>query len=832
MFCEICKRRPASMRMTIGKPNGEKHIIMVCGLCAHRFSAVMPQAAATRAAHAGSQLSPEVFSEHQFPTQRYGVFAGFSGDSQEVLKTAERVTRNLGLQSIGTGPLLLGIMSLEKNPCRKILEKHGVKMDDLSATTPPSVSEIAGSEQPVQLSPDMLSVLEMAQNKAVGFSDTFIEPQHLVLAMLELENVSATRWMKSRNIDLGMLEKEITDSLLTTERSYTSITEATPEEILLGAQPEAMDKKAPKESALKKYSRNITDLARQGKLMPVVGRESEVGRVIRVLSRLQKNNPLLLGKAGVGKTAVVEALAQDIAKNEVPRTLQNTEMYEIDLTAMIAGTEMRGEFEERMKNLVNEVKSSGPGLILFIDEIHTLVGAGASEGSMDAGNILKPALARGELHLIGATTLAEYSKYIEKDPALTRRFQPILVGEPSIEQSIGILEGIKARFEAHHNVTVSDEALSAAVTLSSQYLTDRFLPDKAIDLIDEACSMVNIENEDTGQSRAVIADDVAKVISSWTGIPLTKLIESERKRLLNMEDIIHERIINQDEAVNIVSDVVKRSRAGLRDPNRPNGVFIFAGPTGVGKTELARALAGFLFNDDSALIRIDMSEYVEPESISRLIGAPPGYIGFEQGGQLTEKVKFQPYSVVLLDEMEKAHPRVLNLLLQIADAGRLTDGQGKEVNFKNTIIILTTNVGANLFFDTELAKNREEVRSRIVEMLMKATSPEFVNRMDAVVPFNPLAFDQVKDIIRLQVRHLSDRLQAQGISIVMQPEAVEHLAQKGFDPALGARPAKRVIQNELASPMSEMIIDGTLSEGETARVTLEAGSLRITPTVE
>ena len=828
MLCENCSKRPASMRMTVGKPDGEQRVVMLCGMCAHRFSNVMPRAAAVSRAGVGSQLSPEVFSRHQFPTQRYGLFAGFSAETQEVLKTAEKVTRGLGLQSVGTGPLLVGIISLANNPSGEILERHGVRLGDLQATIPPSVAELS-TEQPVQLSPDTLAVLEMAQNKAIGLSDTFIEPQHLVLALLELDNVSATHWMKSRNVDFGTLEQEITVSLSGSRRERnshagTSISEATAEEMLLGADGQAT--KAPAESALASYARDVTQMARDGKLMPVVGRECEVARVVRILSRLQKNNPLLLGKAGVGKTAIVEALAQHIARDEVPRRLRGCHLFEVDLTSMVAGTEMRGQFEKRMKSLVDEVKSR-PDSILFIDEIHTLVGAGASEGSMDAGNILKPSLARGELHLIGATTLAEYSRHIEKDPALSRRFQPVLVGEPTVEQAIQILEGIKGRFESHHGVTVSAESIAAAVTLSSQYLTNRFLPDKAIDLIDEAGSMVAIENDETGQDRAVIADDVAEVISSWTGIPLTKLVESERKRLLNMEEIIHQRIINQDEAVCLVSDVVRRSRSGLKDPTRPNGVFIFAGPTGVGKTELARALAGFLFNDDTALIQLDMSEYVEPESIARLIGAPPGYVGFEQGGQLTEKVKFQPYSVVLMDEMEKAHPRVLNLVLQIADAGRLTDGQGTEVNFKNTIVILTTNIGSQLFFDSQLAAENEALKEQMTSLLVSATSPEFVNRMDAVALFKPLSFEQVEGIVNLQVERLAQRLAEKTISLKVQPEAVSYLARNGYDPRLGARPAKRVIQNELESPLSEMLLHGTIDEGTTASVTVSGDQLEI-----
>jgi ATP-dependent Clp protease ATP-binding subunit ClpC len=829
LFCENCKKRPATMRMTLGKQDGEQQTIMLCGMCAHRFRAVVPSRMAL-GAHSGGQLSPEVFSQHQFPTQRYGVFAGFSRQTQEVLREAEKTARGQGLQAVGTGPLLYGIMQLGYSPALHALEKNGVHKEELEATIPPSVSELENTDQPIQLSPDTLSVLEMAQNEAAGLNDTFVEPEHIILGMLELENVSATQWMRNHGVDFGCLERDILESLSRgrppADDRFMNILEATPEEILLGPDTSTGPGTSTRK-ALLAYARDLTALAKAGKMMPVVGREAEVGRVIRILSRLQKNNPLLLGKAGVGKTAIVEALAQQIVAGDVPRRLRGASLYQVDLTAMLAGTEMRGEFEKRVKGLLDEV-SGRSDCILFIDEIHTLLGAGATEGSLDAGNMMKPALARGELRLIGATTTSEHSKYIERDPALSRRFQPVLVGEPTVEQAIFILEGIKGRFESHHGVSVSDEAISAAVTLSAQYLTDRFLPDKAIDLIDESASMVAIENDDTAESRVVIADDVARVISSWTGIPLTKLVESEKQRLLDMEGIIHRRIINQDEAVGVVSDVVRRSRAGLRDPGRPNGAFIFAGPTGVGKTELARALAEFIFNDERALIRLDMSEYTEAESVSRLIGAPPGYVGFEQGGQLTEKVKFQPYSVVLLDEMEKAHPRVLNVLLQIADAGRLTDGQGREVNFKNTIIILTTNIGSHLYFASGNTEEPAALKEQVIDLIVKSTSPELINRMDAVILFEALTLEQVREIIGLHLERLARRLAERSINLELGEGAVDYLAGKGFDPEMGARPAKRVIQNELESPLSGMILDGSLGDGQTAVVSAAGDHLEIT----
>jgi len=820
------------MRMTVAKPDGEQHTMMLCGMCAYRFSNVLPQQARAMAQQrGGGQLTPQMFSGQQFPTQRYGVFAGFSDTTQQVLKSAEQISARLGLPTVGSVPVLMAILSLPQSTCRSTLERYGVNLAELEAMAPKTP---AAAEQPathLQLSANSLTVLEMAQNKAVGLNSHFIEPEHLVLAMLEITEAGAGRYLKDKGVNLAALEADL-NALAQGGRETTNITEATPEEMLFGVNdPKGAQQgqKEPEKSALQEYARDMTELARLGKLMPVVGREAELGRVVRILSRMEKNNPLILGEAGVGKTAVVEGLAENMAAGRVPRSLQGARLYEVDLTSLIAGTEMRGEFEKRIKKLIDEVEPQGDSVILYIDEIHNLVGAGSSEGSMDAGNILKPALARGSIHLIGSTTLAEYKKYIQKDPALARRFEPVLVGEPTMEQAIQMLDGLKSRFEEHAGVQVSSEAVSAAVTLSSHYITDRFLPDKAIDCLDEACSSVSIENEEKGQSRAVIADDVAAVISSWTGIPLQKMIESERDRLLKMEDELHKRIINQEEAVGLVSDVVRRARAGLKDPNKPNGAFIFAGPTGVGKTELARALASFLFNDDSSLIRFDMSEYMERESVARLIGAAPGYVGFEEGGQLTEKVRFHPYSVVLFDEMEKAHPQVLNLLLQIADAGRLTDGQGNLVDFKNTIIILTTNAGAQLFFDRSLEGDSVRLKEAVTAELISKTSPELVNRMDAVICFKPLTPDQVRGIVSLQVQALAKRLAKQEIGLSVADDALDFLAAIGYDPEMGARPAKRVIQDQLETQLSDLILSGQLQSGQEAVVTLVDRALVIKP---
>lgn len=825
------------MKMTVRNASGEQRMIMLCGMCSYRFTNVLPNMTVRQSGGSSSgQLVPELFSESHFPTQRLGAFQGYSTPTQQVLGHAERITRALGLEQIGTFQLLMGICA-SNTPASIILEGYGITLDKLEvavqkAAANGTLNGAAHPPQQLQMQSNALSVLEMAQNNAVGTSSSFIEPEHILLAMLELPQVSATRWLQQVGIRLDALKGDLLQALADRQAGHAVISEATPEEQLsgMGTSVDSERGKARQVDALAKFSRDLTTMAEQGKLMPVVGREVELNRVEMILSRMQKNNPILLGEPGVGKTAIVEALAQAIASGTVPTRLRGCRVYDVDLASIVAGTQMRGEFEQRMKDLMTQVEKLGPQAILFIDESHTLVGAGASEGSMDAGNILKPALARGQLHLIGATTKAEYQKYIEKDPALSRRFQPVLVGEPTTAQAIEMIEGILTRFEKHHNVTVSHEAVAAAVTLSNQYITDRFLPDKAIDLIDEACSCVAIANEQSGESKAVIAEDVASVISDMTGIPLNKMIEPEKKRLLLMEDVLHERIINQAEAVEAVANVVKRSRAGLKDPHKPNGSFIFAGPTGVGKTELARALAEFLFDNEDALVRIDMSEYMEKESVSRLIGAPPGYAGYDEGGQLTEKVRFQPYSVVLFDEMEKANPQVLNILLQIADAGCLTDGKGRTVNFRNTIIILTTNVGADLFYQGAAeGMSHDQLKAQVTDLLVSATSPELVNRMDSVIVFTSLTQEQVRQVIGLQVKSLGKRLKEQEITLEVTDEAVSYLAKAGYDPKMGARPAKRLIQNEIEAPLSDMILGEELKSGSTARISIKDSKLFITP---
>ncbi|MFN3283083.1 MAG: ATP-dependent Clp protease ATP-binding subunit, partial [Pseudothermotoga sp.] len=557
-----------------------------------------------------------------------------------------------------------------------------------------------------------------------------------------------------------------------------------------------------------KFTEDLTRMAKDGKLLPVIGREKEISRTIQILGRKFKNNPVLIGDPGVGKTAIVEGLAQKIVKGDIPNFLKNKKILKLDMGRIIAGTKFRGEFEERMKKLIDALRKNTGQYILFIDELHTVVGAGAAEGAVDAANLLKPELARGEMQVIGATTVNEYRKYVEKDKALARRFQPILVDEPSVEDTIEILRGIKKEFEKHHEVTILDDALIAAARLSARYITDRFLPDKAIDLIDEAASAIRLQNNE----KVVDENEIAKVIELWTGIPVSRMLESEREKLMNLERLLHKRIIDQDDAVKVVAQTIRKARAGLKDPKRPNGVFLFLGPTGVGKTELAKALAEVLFGSEDALIRIDMSEYTEKHTVSRLIGAPPGYVGYEEGGQLTEQVRRRPYSVVLLDEIEKAHAEVFNVLLQVFDDGRLTDGKGNTIDFKNTIIIMTSNIASEHILDA-LEEGISDLTHLIEEEMRKYFKPEFINRIDAAIVFKPLTIEHMKQIVELQLEKISQRIKEQKRQIEFTDQAKEYLAKRGYIPALGARPLKRVIENEIEAILAEKIISDEFKEG-------------------
>ncbi|MDI6863880.1 MAG: AAA family ATPase, partial [Pseudothermotoga sp.] len=536
-------------------------------------------------------------------------------------------------------------------------------------------------------------------------------------------------------------------------------------------------------------------------------------RVIQILGRKFKNNPVLIGDPGVGKTAIVEGLAQKIVKGEVPGFLKNKKLLKLDMGRIIAGTKFRGEFEERMKKLIDALKKNSAQYILFIDELHTVVGAGAAEGAVDAANLLKPELARGEMQVIGATTINEYRKYVEKDKALARRFQPVMVGEPSVEETIEILKGIKKEFEKHHGVTITDEALVAAAKLGARYITDRFLPDKAIDLIDEAAAMKRLSED----QKIVDENEIAKVVEQWTGIPVSRMMESEREKLMHLEELLHRRVVDQEDAVSTVARTIRKARAGLKDPKRPSGVFLFLGPTGVGKTELAKALAEVLFGTEDALIRIDMSEYTEKHSVSRLIGAPPGYVGYEEGGQLTEAVRRRPYSVILLDEIEKAHPEVFNVLLQVFDDGRLTDGKGNTVDFRNTIIIMTSNIASQQILDA-LEEGITNLTGLIEDEMRRHFKPEFINRIDAAIIFKPLTLEHMKKIVELQLKRLEERIREQKRNIVFTEAAKEYLANRGYLPALGARPLRRIIENEVESILADKIISGEFAEGETLTI--------------
>ena len=841
--------------------------------------------------------------------------------AQEALQASIGVATDAEAGSVEPVHLLKALLDSGERNLSSIIERVGADPRAIAGAVDEQISrepKVSGSGQQVGLSNDFVKVVAAAEKLATKLGDSYVTSEHLLCALAD-DRSDAGRILKAA----GVTNRRVRDA-------YND---------LRGDERVTSQDSKPEFEALERYGRNVTDLVRQGKLDPVIGRVEEIRRTIQVLSRRTKNNPVLIGEPGVGKTAIVEGLAERIVAGDVPSTLKDKELVELDMSSLVAGAKYRGEFEDRLKSVLKEIEKANGRIILFIDELHTIVGAGATEGSMDAGNILKPALARGELHAIGATTLDEYRKYIEKDAALARRFQTVLVSEPTVEDTISILRGLKEKYEMHHGVRITDAALVSAADLSNRYIADRFLPDKAIDLVDEAASRLRMEldsmpsdidavdrqltqmqieeqalmkEEDaaskerletlrkeiattrekldgmkakwqnekgvidqvqdlkrqiddakTEEERAtragdlaraselrfstipdlqrrydeaeaalnakqaeggvlkeeVTSEEIAEVVSAWTGVPVSKMMQGEVEKLQNLEAELHKRVVGQDAAVNAVAAAVRRSRAGLADPNRPLGSFFFLGPTGVGKTELAKALADYLFDDERALVRIDMSEYMEKFSVQRLIGAPPGYVGYDEGGQLTEAVRRRPYSVILMDEMEKAHPDVFNILLQVLDDGRLTDGQGRVVSFKNTIIIMTSNVGSQAIAAGEQnGASKAEVDKQVNDALRATFKPEFLNRIDDIVVFHPLGLDDIEKIVDIQLKGVRERLDNERISLELTPAAIQALALDGLDPVYGARPLKRLIQRQVVDNVANLIIAGELREGDTVRV--------------
>jgi len=805
-----------------------------------------------------------------------GLFDRFTERAQKVMVYSQEEAVRQNYNYIGTEHILLGILREGEGIAAQVLKNKGIDL----ITVRQQVEALVGKGQQevgqvIGYTPRTKTILELSVEEARSLGQNYIGTEHLLLALIREGEGVAAQILMAMGLNFDSLRQEIV-GLMDSEGAKGKRSEASV--------------KGSNTPNLNQYGRDLTEMAKEGKLDPIIGREKEIERVIQILSRRTKNNPALIGDPGVGKTAIAEGLAQKIIEGNIPEILKGKRVVTLDLSSMVAGSKYRGEFEERLKNVMNEIRES-KNVILFLDEMHTIIGAGGAEGAIDASNILKPALARGEIQAIGATTLDEYRKHVEKDAALERRFQPVMVGEPTKEEALLILEGLRDKYEAHHKVKITDEALKSAVELSDRYIADRFLPDKAIDLVDEAASKVRIKiftappdlkrleeelealekekseaislqnyeraaelrdrmqhirqkledgrknwnDKASSKDSVVTEEDIASIVSGWTGIPVTKLAEEESNRLLNLESILHQRVIGQEEAVLAVSKAIKRARVGLKDPKRPVGSFIFLGPTGVGKTELSKALADALFGDENAVIRIDMSEYMEKHTVSKLIGSPPGYVGYEEGGQLTEKVRRKPYSVILLDEIEKAHPDVFNVLLQILDDGRLTDGKGRTVDFKNSVVIMTSNVGVStirkqavLGFATSSNEREdayEKMKENVLEELKKTFRPEFLNRIDEIIVFHQLQEEHIRKIVDLMLKSLLVRIKEMNINLEITDKARAFLAEKGYDQAYGARPLRRAIQKMVEDQLSEEMLKGEIKPGSEVLVDVEDDKL-------
>ncbi len=762
------------------------------------------------------------------------IFYGrFTDKARKALVEAQEEVKKSGGMVLGSEHLLLGIM---RDPGKAGIVLQNVDREVILAEIRKMQEENEEQEEEhrqLVVATELREVLTMSVKAAEELGQRETDTHHMLLSMLRTSTCTAAKLLDAA----GLNRDDAIEAIL---KTYGSAMNQIP---IMGEQEaEVSNNKKTKTPMLDRYSKDLTELAEAGKLDTIIGRKTELERVIQILCRRRKNNPILLGEPGVGKSSIVEGLAQLIAKKEAPKQLEGKRLVQLDITSMLAGAKYRGEFEERIKGAVDEVAKEG-NVILFIDEIHTIVGAGAGESSIDAASMLKPMLARGELHCIGATTYNEYHKYIEKDGALVRRFQTVMVDEPTDDETIDILKGIRPEYEKHHNLKITDEALKAAVDYSKRYIPSRKLPDKAIDIIDEAASKSNIEAGKNGITEGVVIgdDEVASVVSMWTGVPVTRMNESEAQKLLHLEETLHGRIIGQDEAVSSVAKAVRRSRAGLRDPKRPIGSFIFLGPTGVGKTELCKVLSTTLFGDDSSLIRIDMSEYMEKHTVSRLVGSPPGYVGFDDGGQLTEMVSRKPYSIILFDEIEKAHPDVFNMLLQILEDGRLTDGKGKVVDFKNTIIVMTSNAGASLIkkqhsmgFATSGNEKQdyEGMKNVVMSEVKRIFRPEFINRVDDIIVFHALEFNDIRKIAALLLSDVSERLTQHGITLTVGEDVLDMLAEEGFDSTYGARPLRRIIQNKIEDLLSDELLSNHIVSGDSVQLILCNGEVAITHQIE